>query len=133
MTTHKNKPITPGKIKLYKAYLVLLSLMYIYTYHLTKVYGDFLDDINIDVLGNLKCSIQWDGCEKQMLNGYGLFRMAVFFGIGCINPHSHIHIGILSVLMQIYAILLGSKKNHVLNPLLNMAGYTLGSLTCRGC
>lgn len=133
MIQHKTKPITHGKIKLYKAYLTLLAIMYIYIYHISEKYGDFLNDIHIDILGNLKCSINYDGCESQILDGYGIFRAVVFFGIGIINPHSHMHMGILSMILQIYAILLGSKKNHMLNPILNMVGYSLGSATCNGC
>jgi len=132
MPSHRTKPITPNKIKLYIAYITILIIVYIYAI-ISNKYGDILKKIRIDILGKSKCSIPYEDCEKQVLDGYGLFRMFVFFGIGHINPHSHIHIGILSILLQIYAFLLGSKNNHLLNPLLNIVGYSLGSATCSGC
>lgn len=129
---HRTKPITANKIKLYIAYVTILVMVYIYAI-ISNKYGDILKKIRIDILGKSKCSIPYEGCENQILNGYGLFRMFVFFGIGHMNPHCHIHIGILSILMQIYAFLLGSKNNHLLNPLINMIGYSIGSATCSGC
>jgi len=133
MAEHKKKSITPARINLYKAYITLLTIMYIYIYHISDKYGDILADIKIDILGKFKCSMAYDGCETQILDGYGLFRMFIFFGFGYVNPHSHIHIGILSILIQIYSILLGSKKNLLLTPIINMIGYSLGSATCTGC
>lgn len=129
---HRTKPITLNKIKLYIAYITIIILVYIYGI-ISNKYGDILNKISIDVLGKSKCSIPYEGCDSQVLDGYGLLRMFVFFGIGCINPHSHTHIGILSILMQIYAFMRGSKTHHILNPLINVFGYSVGSVTCFGC
>lgn len=128
---HRNHATFPRRVV--GAYLILIILLYIYTYYVLDNYGDVISKSPAwDVMGKYKCAIKFEGCEKQYLGGWGVVRVLAFVLIGFVSPHAHVNMIVFSSLFQLYAMGWGHKDKHVLNPILNIVGYSLGSAMCNG-
>lgn len=120
--------------KMYMIYSVIIVLVYIYYAHIRPEAGDIIKTQlpQYDVFGKYKCKIKFKGCENQILTGWSLMRFIIFVLFGYMNPHNHKNIAILSVMIETYALSMKGNSKLLLNPVVNMAGYTVGSALCHG-
>ncbi len=96
-------------------------------------FGNFIDNIGEwDILGDSKCLIQYDKCDRQVLDGWSMVRFFVFMFIGYSNPHAHAPIFTLSTFVELYSYSSKCSSKFILNPIVNMSGYTIGSALCQG-
>lgn len=131
MTVHKQNGKFPSQIAC--AYLLIVVFVYIYTHHIIDNYGDIIGNFpKIDVFGNYKCTINFPGCEDQYIDGWGISRMFVFMLVGLVNPHAHYNILVVSMFSHAYAYSHKYKGRLLLNPILAMTGYSIGSALCSG-
>lgn len=125
---HKHRDVRNISWGVVSAYTVLIIMTYIYTY------GDILGDYyTFDIMGNYKCIPKFDGCEDQIFDGWAMLRVLAFTILGYINPHSHTNAVIGVTLIQLYSYSHKKPGRHILNPILSIIGYSIGSALCSGC
>lgn len=128
---HKNIAKIPSRIII--AYLLIITFVYVYTHHIITNYSDVISDIpQVDVFGKYKCIIEFDGCEDQALDGWSVTRIIAFMVIGYANPHSHLNTLLAATLIQMWAYSWNRSGKHILDPVLTMIGYSIGSALCQG-
>lgn len=128
---HKHEDKFPTQIA--SAYLLIIVFTYIYIHHIVDQYGDVITEApKFDLLGEYKCMPEFAGCEDQYIDGWAVSRILAFVVVGCMNPHSHYNMMTVAVLVQAYAYAHDNASRHILNPVLTMVGYSIGSLLCPG-
>lgn len=128
-----HRPTAQIPWRLMYAYMLIICMTYIYNHHLVSIYGDFISDIGeYDILGDHKCAIEYSKCSSQVLNGWSITRFLIFTLIGFFNPHAHVNMFLLSTFVETYTYSNKCESKFILNPILNMSGYTLGSALCQG-
>jgi hypothetical protein len=131
MVLHKHSGKFP--VRTAAAYIIIIVFAYIYTHHIVDKHGDIITDApSFDILGNYKCAVDFPGCESQYIDGWGISRVFAYMFIGIINPHSHTNMFTTAVLVQAYSYAHNNKGRHLLNPLLMITGYSIGSAMCPG-
>lgn len=131
MVTHKH----PGKfpVRVASAYLMIIVFAYIYIHHVVNNYGDIIEKVpKYDLLGKYKCVPDFPGCGNQYIDGWAIARVLAYVLVGIANPHSHVKTLAVAVMVQAYAYTHNSVGRHVLNPVLTMVGYSIGSMMCTG-
>lgn len=129
----KHKKPSPIPWELVCAYGLVILITYIYMSIIVDHYGDVIGDTpQYDVMGKSKCIIDYNGCDNQTLDGWGISRLFIFMLIGYINPHQHSFMLMYTVLVQSWSIANNIPSKHLLNPVLTMSGYSLGSAMCQG-
>lgn len=109
--------------------IIFIVIWQIYNYTIEPIGGDFLSNIKIsDVPNNIKCFFNEPGCEEGNIDGWAAAHAVIFFIIGFIVPNQYLAIIIISIVFEIIQQYLGNKSRYILNPLINLTGYTIGSL-----
>ena len=132
-TPIKHKKASPIPWEMVCAYGLVIVITYIYMNIIVDNYGDVIEDApQYDIMGKSKCIVNYDGCDNQMIDGWSISRLFIFMLIGYINPHQHGFMALYTVLVQSWIIANNIPSKHVLNPILTMSGYSLGSAMCQG-
>lgn len=109
-------------------YLIIITFVFIYYHYVIDKYGDIISNIkSYDILKKYKCIIKYNGCENQVLDGWSFMRLLSFILIGYMSPDDHISTLIITIMLELYSVAMKIKDRHILNPILNMVGYSIGS------
>lgn len=115
------------------AYMIIILFTYIYVQYIVENYGDILtESVSYDILGEYKCVPKFEGCEDQYIDGWSIARIIVFIMVGIANPHSHYNMLGVAVFAQLYSYINNNTSRHIMNPVLTMLGYSIGSFMCPG-
>lgn len=130
---HKHRETKDVPWRVVTAYTIIIIMAYIYIHYIVDMYGDFIGDHpTFDVLGDYKCTVEFDGCEDQVFDGWAMSRILAFVIVGYANPHAHLNVLIVAVLIQAYAYSHKKPGRYIFNPALTMIGYSIGSALCSG-
>jgi len=106
---------------------VIIWQIYNFTYKAT--YGDFLSGLEIaDVPESLKCFFNEDKCEEGDLDGWTVAHIVMYFIIGYVVPDQYLAILFISIVWELFQPMIGSNAMFIINPLVNLTGYSLGSV-----
>lgn len=109
-------------------YLIIITFVFIYYHYIIDKYGDFISNFpSYDLLKKYKCAIKFNGCEDQVLDGWSIMRLLSFILIGYMSPNDHISTLIITIMLELYSVAMKIKDRHILNPIINMVGYSIGS------
>ncbi|XWV25250.1 hypothetical protein QJ856_gp0522 [Tupanvirus deep ocean] len=110
--------------------LIIFAIIWqIYNYTYRARYGDFLKNIKIaDVPHSVKCFFNEPGCEEGDIDGWAIVHGLMFFIIGLIVPNQYLAVIVISIIFEIVQPYLGNKARYILNPLINLTGYAIGSI-----
>lgn len=116
-----------------KKIIVMLSIftviILIYNQTYKAKYGDFLTNFKIsDVPDSIKCMFGEDNCEEGDIDGWSICHGLMYFIIGLIAPNYYITITAVSVVFELVQPFLGNSSRYIINPLVNLTGYTIGSI-----
>uniref|UniRef100_A0A6C0C9N0 Uncharacterized protein n=1 Tax=viral metagenome TaxID=1070528 RepID=A0A6C0C9N0_9ZZZZ len=107
-------------------YLIITIILFIIGW---QIFGADLKRMKImDVPYSVKCYFGEEGCEKGDIDGETICRGLFFFVIGLIIPDKYIYAIIFISLMLIIEPLLGYNPKFIINPLISITGYMLGSV-----
>lgn len=84
-------------------------------------------DIFIDVPIEIKCFINETNCEDYNIKKNNLITSGVFFLFGYSKPNKHLNFFILSLILITIMSYLNMNTNYIVDTILNMSSYTLGS------
>lgn len=98
-------------------YVICLILWMFYNFFIRQRYEDPLND---DPLSSFKYSIDIDG--------WNISHLVLYFIIGLFIPNAHIYIIIISILWEIVEYILTWRAKWILDPVVNLFGYFLGTL-----
>ena len=91
--------------------------------------GDVLKNIKIaDVPYSIKCAFNEPGCEEGNIDGWSIVHGLMYFIIGLIVPNQYLFIIATSITFEIIQPCFGNKSRYIINPLINITSYTIGSL-----
>lgn len=115
-------------IKAYSKIIILILgfalLMYIYK---ISFKNDMLNTIFADVPMNIKCAFKEDYCEQGNIDGWSIAYFIAYIIIGYLVPNQFLFVLFISILIEILAMWLGRPSRLILNPLISITGYGIGS------
>lgn len=76
---------------------------------------------------SIKCLIKYPNCDNNDIDGWTLMQGLIFFIVGFMIPNTYLAALIVAILLAIVKRYFGEKPKFIINPLISMAGYTLGS------
>jgi len=119
-----------NQIKKLIVLLIIFAVVWqIYNYTYRARYGDFLGNMKIaNVPYSVKCFFDEPGCDKGDIDGWAVVHGLMYFIIGLIVPNQYLLIFVISIVFEIIQPYLGNNARYILNPLINMTGYTIGSI-----
>jgi hypothetical protein len=128
-----HKPESEFPIRVASAHLLIIVFVYIYIHYIVDQYGDIITEAPVfDLLGEYKCTPAFAGCDDQYIDGWAVSRILAFMLVGFANPHSHYSMLPIAVLIQAYEYAHNNAGRHIINPMLTMVGYSIGSFMCPG-
>lgn len=114
--------------------IIILLVFFIIVWQIYKMayvsrYGDILGEMKFaEVPYSVKCAFNEPDCEKGDLDGWSLVNALLFFIIGLIIPDKYLIIIVISVVLEILQPYFGNSSRYIINPLVNITGYAIGSL-----
>lgn len=94
-----------------------------------QVFGADLQKIKVmDVPYSVKCYFKEDGCEKGDIDAETICRGLFFFVLGLLIPDKYVYVIMFVVLMTIVEPMFGYSPKFIINPLVSITGYMLGSV-----
>ena len=81
----------------------------------------------IPVPYGLKCYFNEDGCERGNITIFSFFHLIGYFIIGFLIPDYYWEIIILSYACEFLELGLGFTTKFIIDPLINISGYAIGS------
>jgi len=88
---------------------------------------DMLNTIFADVPMDIKCAINEDFCEDGNIDGWSLVYFVAYAIIGYNQPNQYLFIFFISILIEIISMWLGRPSRFIINPLISLTGYGIGS------
>lgn len=96
---------------------------------------DPLTRYSIDLPPSLKCYIKEvssrpenNVCDKENLDGWSLGHFAIYFTIGLFVPNAYFWVFLISVICEVWEYIKGWRARWFLDPIVNLLGYTAGTL-----
>ena len=115
--------------KLIVILIIFAVLWQIYNITYRAKYGDYFGNMKIaDVPFDVKCFFNESGCEEGDIDGWSLVYALIYFIIGLIIPNQFLIVIIVSVVFEILQPYFGNNARYIINPLVNITGYGIGSL-----
>ena len=109
--------------------IIFAIIFQIYNITYKSKYGDPLTKMKISkVPYELKCAFEEPGCEEGDIDGWTLMHGLMYFIIGLIVPNKYLIIFVISILWEIIQPLFGNNARYIINPLVNLTGYGIGSI-----
>jgi hypothetical protein len=118
------------KIVILLIIFAIIWQIYNYVYHPNQIrHGDFLKNIKIaDVPHSVKCFFNEPGCEEGDIDGWAIVHGLMYFIIGLLVPNQYFAIIVISIIFEIIQPYLGNKPRYIINPLINITTYAIGSI-----
>jgi hypothetical protein len=110
--------------------LIIFAVIWqIYNYTYLKQHDDFLGKMKIvDVPYSIKCFFNESGCEEGDIDGRAIVQGLIYFIVGIIVPNQYLAILVISIVFEIFRPYFGNKARYIINPLINLTGYAIGSI-----
>ncbi len=105
--------------------LVIAVLFYLYK---TIYKNDILNTKLADVPHSIKCFFEESSCEKGDIDWWTVIQFIVFVFIGLVAPKHYWLVILFSILYEIVKAYFGQETRFIINPLVNITAYTIGSL-----
>lgn len=81
---------------------------------------------NVKTTELIVCDI--NNLYNEKINEQGIFIAILYCIFGIIFPNNYIEIIIVSIIFELLQPYFGYNSNYVLGPMINLSGYTLGSM-----
>lgn len=109
-----------------KFFLIMIVLtILLSTYYLT--YAEKNSKI-ISIPLEIKCLFGEDYCEEGDIDYWVLLHGFIYTMIGILIPGQYLAVTIMSILFEFMQTYMGNGARFIVNPLVNLTGYGLGSL-----
>jgi len=119
-------------IKIILIIIIFVIVIQIYNIFYKSKYGDYFKSIKIaDVPDSVKCFFKEPQCEEGNIDGWSIVHALLYFGIGLVFPGHYITIIVISIIYEIIQPYLGNQPRYIINPLINLTGYSLGSVASK--
>jgi hypothetical protein len=105
-----------------------ITLRYLYNKQKCKKEKKF---ILVDIPHCIKCTIGDKNCETGNIEIWGIFHFIIYMLIGLFIPDCYIEIIIISVVCELLETAVGHTSKYIVDPLINMSGYIIGSAFAR--
>jgi len=114
-------------------YIVILFfygiIFLIYKYFYLDKNNDILAKIKlIDVPYDFKCYFGENRCEEGDIDGWAMVQFLAYFIFGLIMPNYYLLTIISAVIFEVMKPYFGFRTQYIINPLLAITGYAIGSI-----
>lgn len=106
--------------------IVLLVLSHLFTHFMNS--SESLNKFNISVPYDIKCFFGEDRCWEGDIDIWSVFQFIAFFIIGYLVPEQYLFVFIITFIYEIIKPSFGMKSKIIINPLINITAYSLGSI-----
>lgn len=89
---------------------------------------EILDDTLLKIPYKIKCFIGEKNCDKGDVGILSLVFLLLFTILGIIYPNKYIIIIFMALFLEIIKPLFGFPSMYIIGTLMNLTGYTIGSL-----
>jgi hypothetical protein len=89
------------------------------------------DWYQIELPSDFKCFIGDKNCENGNINLWSVFHFIIYFIAGLYVPAYYVEILIISISCELFESAIGHTSKMIADPVINMAGYVLGSSLSR--
>ena len=109
--------------------IIVLLIIFAVIY---EIYKRFFDSHRLDrkitkVPKQVKCIVKAPYCEEADIDGWALAYALMYFIIGLIVPHKYLIVVIATVGYEVVKPYFGQKPRYIINPLVGITGYAIGS------
>jgi hypothetical protein len=87
----------------------------------------------IDVPYEIKCTIGDENCENGDITTWTIGHFIIYMIVGLYIPNCYLEILIISIICEMLESALGHTSKFVIDPLINLTGYAIGSAFSRKC
>lgn len=109
--------------------IIFVVILVIYNFTYKSKYGGYISNVKIsDVPYAIKCAFEEPGCEEGNIDGWTLVHGIMYFIIGLFVPNRFLVILVISIIWELLQPLMGNSARFIINPLVNLTGYAIGSL-----
>jgi len=117
-------------IKEILVWIIIFSVIWgIYQITYKMKNNDFLENFKLfDVPYEIKCFFKEPGCEDGNITGWNIIYLLAYLVFGYFVPNQYIVILVISVLIELVEPMAGYQPKYIIDPAVNLSGYTLGSL-----
>jgi len=115
-----------GKILLLIIIFTVIYWLYDQTYRAR--YGNSSMDSFLSVPPEIKCFFGEDKCEEGDIDYWTLLHGIVYLIIGILVPNQYLTVVIISIVFELFQPYLGNGSRYLINPLVNLTGYSIGSI-----
>ncbi len=115
-----------NKLALALSILLFFWFITIYIRNIYKIENNNKDFI-FEVDMNIKCFVGEPGCENGNIDIWTVGHFVVYFFMGLYVPGLYVEIFVISVIFECFEYMVGHKSKFIVDSIVNMAGYILGS------
>lgn len=94
-------------------------------------YGHAISSSLWSVPLEVKCFFGEDKCEEGDIDYWTLLHGLIYFVIGILVPDQYLTVIIVSIVFELLQPYLGNGSRYLINPLVNLTGYSVGSVLSR--
>ncbi|MEM3063178.1 MAG: hypothetical protein QW303_06525 [Nitrososphaerota archaeon] len=110
--------------------IILLTILFIFMFQIYRIasHTNILKKVHlVDIPYSIKCFFNGPLCEEGDLDGWSLLHGSIFLVVGFAMPKRYLLIIIFSVLFEFVRFHFGYESRPIINPLVNLTGYIIGS------
>jgi hypothetical protein len=109
--------------------VIIFTLIYwLYSATVKAKYDETLTHKIVEVPDALKCFFGEDRCDEGDIDYWTLLHGIVYFIIGVLVPDQYLIIVLISIGFELFQPYLGNSSRYIINPLVNLTGYAIGSV-----
>jgi len=90
-----------------------------------------LDTKIIDVPIDIKCQFDEPNCMEGDIDGWSISYGVVYFIVGLLYPERYLGIVFFAIAVELMGPYIGFKSRYIVNPLIAITTYSIGSLISR--
>ncbi|MEM0354186.1 MAG: hypothetical protein QXW79_01255 [Thermoplasmata archaeon] len=119
--------------------VILLTLVFVIMFQIYMLvsytkYDSILKKVRLaDVPYSIKCFFDGPVCEEGNLDGWSLLHGSIFIAVGFAIPNKYLLVIIFSMLFELVRFHFGYEARPIINPLVNLTGYMIGSFLNSKC
>lgn len=123
-------PYISEQLKKLIVLLIIFAILWqIYNITYRQKYGDYFGNMKVaEVPHSVKCFFNEPGCEEGDIDGWSIVYALIYFIVGLIIPNQYLAVIVISILFELAQPYFGNRSRYIINPLVNITGYGLGSL-----
>ncbi len=87
----------------------------------------------VEVPYSVKCAIGDNNCKDGDITSWTIGHFIIYMIVGLYVPHCYVEVLVISIVCEMLESALGHTSKFIVDPIVNMTGYIIGSAFSRQC